>query len=103
MKKIDWPFVERLEGRKKTGYVPHRNNGEVFPKSGVTVGTGIDLGQRDRAEITNTFIPDALKRKLMPYVGLKGQKAANALVAKPLTLTDDEVTALDTAIQRQIS
>jgi hypothetical protein len=98
MKKIDWAFVERQESRKLTAYVP-KDSGKNL--SGVTVGTGIDLGQRDRAEIMNTFIPDDLKRKILPYALLKGDKAREALRLRPLTLTNDEVTALDTAIQRQ--
>jgi Bacterial toxin homologue of phage lysozyme, C-term len=102
VKSIDWAFVERLEGRKLTGYVPKDSHGHIFENSGVTIGTGIDLGHRDRGELISTFIPDALKRRLLPYVGLRGERAETILEARPLVLTEDECTALDTAIQRQV-
>lgn len=47
------------------------------------------------------FIPDALKRKLFPYLGLRGERAADALRARPLILSQDEATVLDVAVQRQ--
>lgn len=101
MKSIDYAFVERLEARKLIGYVPRHNDGTVFENSGVTVATGVDFGHRDRSEIVSMFIPDALKRKLFPYLGLRGERAADALRARPLILSQDEATVLDVAVQRQ--
>lgn len=98
MRSIDWAFIYKLEGRRLEGYVPRGEDHHPLENSGVTVATGVDIGQRDRAEIIRLFIPDELKRKLLPYVLLKGQKALLALKLKPLKITDNEATELDRAI-----
>ena len=93
---IDWNFIGGLEGGQSlTGYVPDPTGS----MSGVTIATGVDLGQRSVDDINALNIPDALKVKLVPYAGLKGQDAANYLAQKPLTITQDEASALDQAVQ----
>ena len=47
-------------GQKLDGYVPRAG------KSGVTVGTGVDLGQRDADDIRKLDIPPELAEKLVP-------------------------------------
>lgn len=45
---IDYKFLSQLEGGSKTaGYVP----AAAVSKSGVTIATGFDLGQRDEADL----------------------------------------------------
>ena len=93
---IDWNFIGGLEGGQRlTGYVPDPTGS----MSGVTIATGVDLGQRSADDINALNIPDALKVKLVPYAGLKGQDAANYLAQNPLTITQDEANALDQAVQ----
>ena len=64
---IDWDFISSLEGGQHlAGYVPAADVSE----SGVTIATGIDLGQRTEGSIDALAIPDQLKTKLKPYAGL---------------------------------
>ena len=102
MYSIDHKFIERAESRRLRAYVPQRRDGSVIGRSGVTVATGVDLGQRDRAGIIALDISDELKRKLIPYVGLIGMEAVEAIRLRPLFLTEREATALDKAIHGRI-
>lgn len=69
---IDWKAIEELEGgRQQQAYVP--NSG----KSGVTVGAGFDVGQRKNLE----GLPEPVKEKLQPVVGLKRDDAERKLAA----------------------
>ncbi len=104
MKKIDWSFIAAREGgRILRAYVPtNRKTGEVIGRSGVTVATGVDIGQRDRQGIVQLHgLSDALKRKLLPYILLKGDKAVKALKARPLTLSPLEAESLDLAVRNE--
>lgn len=101
MNGVDWTFLERQEGRRVLkGYVPQRS-GEVIGKSGVTVATGVDIGQRTREQIATLDLPDALKSKLYPYAGLRREAALKALAEKPLSITEDEAKALDEQVIRK--
>ena len=95
---VDTGFIGRQEGFRLDGYVPD----PLFSMSGVTVGTGVDIGQRSAAEIQTLDIPETLKQKLIPYAGLTGQDAVNFLVDRPLRLTEDEAYALDQAVAQDI-
>ena len=91
---IDWAFIGSLEGQSVLdGYVPDPNGSQ----SGVTVATGVDLGQMDKEALRALELPIALARKLAPYVGLKGAMATMALASMPLSLTPDEAATLDGA------
>jgi hypothetical protein len=70
--------------------------------SGVTVGMGVDIGQRSVADIQALNIPEELKQKLIPYAGLKGQNAINFLANHPLYLSEDEAYALDQVVAQDI-
>jgi len=94
---IDFSFIQRAEGRKLKGYVPMRA-GQVIGKSGVTVGTGVDLGQRTREEIRALEIPEPLKEKLTPYAERRREEAVNFLRDHPLELTDEEAEQLDVGV-----
>ncbi|MCA1731045.1 MAG: pesticin C-terminus-like muramidase [Actinobacteria bacterium] len=95
---VDTGFVGRQEGFRLDAYVPD----PWFSRSGTTVGTGVDVGQRSAAEIQALDIPEALKQKLIPYAGLTGQDAVNLLTNRPLRLTADEAYALDRAVAQDI-
>ncbi|MEO1767788.1 pesticin C-terminus-like muramidase [Thiobacter aerophilum] len=107
--RVDKEFLERSEGVLEVkGYVPTDKNGKVIASSGVTISTGVDLGQQSAAgtkAVLNAYIKDkgnpdnvdvaALMKKLDPYFApLKGQKAVDALVKSPLTVTKAEARLL---------
>jgi len=93
---IDWRFISDLEGGQiLTGYVPD----PAGSMSGVTIATGVDLGQMSADDINALNIPDSLKSKLAPYATRKGQDAVNYLSANPLSITQAEADALDQAVQ----
>lgn len=119
--RFDEEFLGESEGLLKTdGYVPtyeedikdKKGNiiyktGDVIGSSGVTISTGVDLGQQSAkgtrgvidAYIKDNGNPakvdvDALMKKLDPYFGLKKQKAMDALDKTPLTVTLSEAKLL---------
>ncbi|AKQ64806.1 pesticin domain protein [Myxococcus hansupus] len=93
---VDWDFIAEQEGRAVTqAYVPDASGS----KSGVTVGTGVDLGARNMADLDRLGLSPELKAKLEPYLGKQGQAAADYLAENPLTLTADEVKELDQAVK----
>jgi GH24 family phage-related lysozyme (muramidase) len=93
MAQIDWAFIGTLEGEAITrGYVPS-------DKSGVTIATGVDLGQKAMPELLALGLGAALTDKLKPYLGLKGDGARGKLNSAPLTLSAAEVAQLDQAMR----
>ena len=93
---IDWTFIGEQEGAGVCkGYVPLANTSE----SGVTIATGVDLGQRSAASLATLGLSLALQAKLAPYCGMKKQAAQAFLDANPLTITTDECTQIDNAIR----
>jgi len=94
---IDPNFIGRQEGFRLDGYVPD----PVSSRSGVTVGTGVDIGQLSVADIEALAIPQELKQKLAPYAGLIRQDAVRFLNSHPLHLTEDEARILDGVITQK--
>lgn len=73
---IDYGFLSAREGgRKLDGYVPHSR----VSKSGVTIATGFDLGQRRRSELVALGLPHRLIEQLEPYLGVKRRDATTLL------------------------
>ncbi|MCM2131609.1 pesticin C-terminus-like muramidase [Larsenimonas rhizosphaerae] len=97
---IDFDFIFELEqgGDATQACVPMPDSSQ----SGVTVGHGIDIGQMDMAQLAGLSLPRGLIEKLAPYVGLKRQKAVEALEACPLQLSEKEVHQLDHAVYGRI-
>ena len=90
--------LERFEGKGiARGYVPCKN-GVPLGVSGVTVGTGVDLGQQTTAGLLDMGVPHSVVIRFLPYIGLKTVAAVKAIQAQPLTLTALEVKALDDAV-----
>ena len=79
---------EKEGGQILTGYVPKKSS-----KSGVTIASGLDLGNFD---LNKLDISDELKAKLQPYVGLKGNEAAK--VAAKLVVSEEEANQIDDAL-----
>jgi Bacterial toxin homologue of phage lysozyme, C-term len=96
---VNWSFISQLEGgRRLMGYVSCPESGE----KGVTIATGIDLGNYSSSAIDAMAVSDELKTKLKRYAGLKGEAAATALDGQPLGLTSAEAEALDEAAKKPI-
>ena len=95
---IDWEFIASLEGKGvTTGYVPDA----AGSKSGVTIATGFDLGQRNQSDLKGLGLSESLITKLKPYLGLKSKDAVDFLAKNPLTITDDESKQIDTKVKAQ--
>jgi LysM repeat protein len=94
---IDPNFIRGQEGFRLDGYVPD----PVFSRSGVTIGTGVDIGQLSVADIEALAIPQELKQKLQPYAGLIRQDAVRFLNNHPLHLTEDEASILDEVVTQK--
>ena len=93
---IDFAFLSELEGGSSTsGYVP----GAAVSKSGVTIATGFDLGQRSESDLQQLQLGASLMAKLKPYLGLKGAAAQAALKQTPLSISTTEAEAIDKAVK----
>lgn len=90
---IDWKFIEEMEGFSVTGYVPD----SVNSKSGVTIASGFDLGQRDLRDI-----PEQFQAQFKPYLGLKGVEAVEYLNKHPLRITADEARTLNEFAHKEV-
>jgi GH24 family phage-related lysozyme (muramidase) len=94
---IDYKFIGDLEGGSRTiGYVPAAG----ISKSGVTIGTGFDLGQRSEADLKSLKLSMTLINKLKPYLGKQGMDAQKALKAKPLIITGIEALEIDKSVKK---
>jgi hypothetical protein len=113
--KIDWKFIETVEGQKTEAYVPvctvkssknpqswcyEKAAGTVIGKSGITIGPGFDLGQQNEWDLKRIGLNQTLKEKLKPYLGLKKKDALDTLnkdvkEGKLLTLTPQESNELN--------
>lgn len=90
-------FLAKEEGGQRlTAYYPNVKG------SGVTVGTGVDLGARSKADLDALGISEALSKKIEPYLGKKDSDAVKAIKQSPLKLTRDEAAELDTAVKADI-
>ena len=79
--KIDYSVIGELEGGSQTsGYVPAAD----VSKSGVTIATGFDLGQRNESDLKSLGLSSALITVLEPYLGKQAKDAQDALDKTPL-------------------
>ena len=84
---IDWEWLLAREGYELTGYVPDLTGS----KSGVTIASGFDLGQRTIKDLKG--LPQSIIDKLTPFLSLKGAKADE--IAKQLNVSDDEAKIIN--------
>lgn len=104
-------FLTKWETRQLQGYIPcKRKNykggephtvdvyGPVIAQSGVTIGTGLDLGQQGVSQLRLMRIPEELIEKFKPYLLVRKELACAQLYKKPLFITDTECDALDKAV-----
>lgn len=95
--KIDYSFLSELEGGSKTtGYVPAAE----VSKSGVTIGTGFDLGQRNEADLKSLGLSSELIATLKPYLGKKAKDAQDALNKAPLNITAAQAANIDKTVKK---
>lgn len=95
---IDYKFLSQLEGGSKTiGYVP----AAAVSKSGVTIATGFDLGQRNEADLKKLGLSIALVTKLKTYLGKKAKDAQAALKKTPLTITATQAEEIDKSVKKK--
>jgi GH24 family phage-related lysozyme (muramidase) len=93
---IDYSFLSDLEGGSQTtGYVPAAG----VSKSGVTIATGFDLGQRSESDLKALGIYSGLIEKLKPYLGAKSEEAKKLLQKTPLTISVSEAESIDKAVK----
>jgi len=93
---IDYGLIGELEGNVLEANVPDPRGS----KSGVTVGTGIDLGARTREDFAG-FENQELLDRFDQYYGLQGMEAFKYEQANPLTITQEESDALNAFIKGQ--
>ena len=87
---IDFDFISEREGGCHTeGYIPQAG------QSGVTIGTGIDLGQWDATGLQNMGVNQELIDLFEPYFGLTRDEAEEYLNNNPLTITEEQAAELD--------
>ena len=79
------------------GYVPN-NKGVPIAQSGVTIATGCDLGQQTPDGLLKMGVPTTLLSRLAPYCGLRRQDAMAKLASLPLTISEADANAIDTAV-----
>ena len=109
----DFLNTDGVEGPRQTrGYIPCRP-GNFYGKpgqdparftaigvSGVTIATGVDLGQTDAEEMDAYGLPRDLIETLSPYFCLSGRRAINRLAQRPLTISADDAEVLDLAVHK---
>lgn len=88
--KINFHFISFLEGSSCKGYVPDPENS----RSGVTIASGFDIGQRSEKELSQAFNQD-LCHKLLPYANKTKQSACEALSAQPLSISQEEANQIN--------
>ncbi|WDD97191.1 pesticin C-terminus-like muramidase [Thalassomonas actiniarum] len=96
--KIDYQFLSELEGGSKTrGYVPAAS----VSKSGVTIATGFDLGQRNEDDLKSLKLEAPLITQLNPYLGIQGKDAQELLKKSPLTISSAQAEKIDKAVKNE--
>ena len=66
--------------------------------SGVTIGTGVDLGQTDAATLADIGVEQGIINQLRPYLGQRQAAAVAVLHRLPLTISQDVADELDAAM-----
>jgi len=94
--RIDYKFLSELEGGSRVvGYVPAVS----VSKSGVTIATGFDLGQRKESDLIALKLDNTLIKKLKPYLGAKGKNALSLIKKHPLVITSDQAQYIDKSVK----
>jgi len=95
---IDKSFIIEKEGYSKKPYIPKNKKGEYLGNSGVTVGSGIDLGQQTEDGLKELGVSDSIIKKIKPFLGKKGYQASQSINKNKLNLNDNEIKNLQEKI-----
>ena len=98
---IDWHVIEGHEANETRGYVPKNAKGVVLGHSGVTIASGLDLGQHNITDLNNLKLADALIKTLKPYLSLTGTDATKYLAAHQLDISASDATSINSAIHSE--
>jgi hypothetical protein len=100
--------LAKFEGKAiARGYIPCQQGtyygtgpekGEPLGASGVTIATGVDLGQQTVPGLRSMGVSEDTLAVLAPYIGLKKQDALKKLQSSPFQLTDAQVEEIDRAV-----
>ena len=93
---VDWDFVIGREGCRTAAYVPPGG-----PRSGITIGRGFDIGQRNADDLQTLGLPQDIVTTLTPYLGRSGQDAARYREEHPLQMTQAQVDLIDRQAMNQ--
>lgn len=88
-------FLRSVEGFELKGYIPEDNDGNVIGQSGVTIASGLDLGQQNRESLEAIGIPTYLIDKFERYFGLTRENAKKQLAENPLSIEQEEADFID--------
>jgi hypothetical protein len=112
---IDYDYINavlaKFEGKAYTrGYIPCKvgtyyggaepEKGEPLGASGVTIATGVDLGQQTAGGLEKMGISHETRMALIPYLMLKRRDAVAKLKAAPLVITPEQAAEIDNAVHR---
>lgn len=102
MVNIDWDFIHTLEGKAiLKGYIPLNRDGTVMGKSGVTICSGLDLGNYGREGILGLKLSKPLENKLLPYTAYTKEIALEFLKKNPLSITKGECDEITEKLQNR--
>lgn len=95
---IDWNMIHLLENSQNItkAVVPK------FGTSGVTIADGFDLGHQNKKSLEALKIPNSINLKLVPYLGLKRDKAESKLKEKPLNLSKNELAIINEKLRKYL-
>ena len=99
---VDFDFIKEQEGFETTVYVPRDEDGKkALEKSGVTIASGFDLGKRSEKDLEG--LPESIKNKLKPYLGLQKQAAIDYIETdgNKLTISKAEANIINEFAKKQ--
>jgi hypothetical protein len=94
---INYDFIESLEGFTTTGVVPD----PLKSKSGVTIGSGVDLGARNVNDLKKLNLPKKLIDKLTPYLGRKRGHALDFVNRRPLDISKEDARLITNSVRKK--
>jgi len=112
---INYNFINSILGRFEgkgyaRAYIPCQrgtwfggadpDRGAPLGVSGVTIATGVDLGQQTKDGLAAMGISASTISILEPYIGLRQEKAAEKLKNDPLTISSVQVQEIDDAVHK---
>jgi len=104
--------LARFEGKAiAQGYIPCQqgtyyggdspDKGTPLGASGVTIATGVDLGQQTMKGLAAMGISASTLSFLAPYIGLQKQDALKKLQSDPFALNAEQVEEIDQAVHNR--